>query len=758
MLPHFYVFCHDPLHVDFMTYSIARAIYTHDHDLHDLPPSHGGSFADVVQCKGVKRVVKVKELRNSEQVDGAAVAIPIEAVEEVSSRAFGALGYCDSLSNGKGYSLAMVDIEYEWKPPRCSTCAIFDHVPEKCPKNPTVEVAPKEKDDGFVEVTRKKHKAKQNSKAKHIDGLRLNKPSLTLLSKCENGETSKVKFMPDSNYGIKETDWEDDRDKITVINDSGKFRTNDERAFMRNQGLRMLRIMLMILPGQALLVLMTGRVQCPCDFNAALFLHDSSAGNSKVDISMHEFKDCIEEIEVIDVQHSGLQFTWSQKPKGRDGLLKKIDRIMANLAFNDNFAGAHAMFKPYRISDHAPSILIIPTLTKPKPKPFKFYNIITCNDNFAQVVKEGWSRQVSGFHMFRVAQRLKSLKKPLRKLLYDKGNLHTNVNLLRDQLDRVQMRLDMDPFNEAIRDEEANIVATFNEACLLEERFLKQKAKIDCDGMVFENENVATAFVSQYEAFLGQPGTTCGLNDNDLFRVILDQNVAIDMIRNVTRQEVSLKVLVILNTDGILSRGEKHQKAYDTVDWDFLKKILAGFGFHTRMIGWIMECVTTTSFSISINGSLHGFFKGKRGLRQGDPLSPYLFTLIMEVLTLMLQRGVQNASSFTYHRYCSKLELINLCFADDLFLFAHGDVDSAKIIKDALFEFKEVSGLVLSLPKSTTYFCNVLNHTKIAILQILPFEEGRLPVKYLGVPLVSSCLVFRDCKELIEKVQARVDD
>nr|GEZ81191.1 hypothetical protein [Tanacetum cinerariifolium] len=80
------------------------------------------------------------------------------------------------------------------------------------------------------------------------------------------------------------------------------------------------------------------------------------------------------------------------------------------------------------------------------------------------------------------------------------------------------------------------------------------------------------------------------------------------------------------------------------------------------------------------------------------------------------------------------------------------------MIKDALFEFKEVLGLVPSLPKSTSYFCNVLNSTKIAILQILPFEEGRLPLKYLGVPLVSPRLIFRDCKELIEKVQARVDD
>nr|GEV20431.1 hypothetical protein [Tanacetum cinerariifolium] len=72
------------------------------------------------------------------------------------------------------------------------------------------------------------------------------------------------------------------------------------------------------------------------------------------------------------------------------------------------------------------------------------------------------------------------------------------------------------------------------------------------------------------------------------------------------------------------------QKAYDTVDWMFLEQILHGFEFHAKMVGWTMECVTTCSLSISINGSLHGYFKGKHELRQGDPLSPYLFTLVME--------------------------------------------------------------------------------------------------------------------------------
>ncbi|GJY89248.1 hypothetical protein Tco_0503876 [Tanacetum coccineum] len=166
-------------------------------------------------------------------------------------------------------------------------------------------------------------------------------------------------------------------------------------------------------------------------------------------------------------------------------------------------------------------------------------------------------------------------------------------------------------------------------------------------------------------------------------------------------------------------------KAYDTVDWNFLRLVLHGFGFHERMIAWIMECVTSTSYSICVNGSLHGYFQGKRGLRQGDPLSPYLFTLVMEVLTLMIKRKVQESDLFTYHRFCSKMELINLCFADDLFLFAYGDVQSASVIKEALDEFK---------------------------------QSPRLPVKYLGVPLVSSRLMIRDCNELIDRVQIRIQD
>lgn len=120
------------------------------------------------------------------------------------------------------------------------------------------------------------------------------------------------------------------------------------------------------------------------------------------------------------------------------------------------------------------------------------------------------------------------------------------------------------------------------------------------------------------------------------------------------------------------------------MDWGFLRTTLEGFDFHLVMVDRIMRCVSSTSFSLSINGGMYGYFNGKRGLRQGDPLSPYLFTMVKEVLTLLIRKKVANSSTFKYHAKCDKLGIVNLCFVDDLFLFAHGVLDSTRVLHYAL--------------------------------------------------------------------------
>ncbi|GJS60553.1 hypothetical protein Tco_0655337 [Tanacetum coccineum] len=733
------------------------------------------------------------------------------------------------VDNGIWHTLATIDVEYEWNPPRCATCLVFDHHSDKCPKLPKAAPVENVEDDGFVEVKKKKHNMSHIKDSnlqrlcslvfRHWDwtsnGAWCNKGTRIIMGwNCNDVDVVVI----DQNDQVMHTRiWlKKDRKEVFCSFVYAHNKYTDRRSLWMSlcKHTSYIRKRPWSIMG---------------DFNASLFIDESTACSSKVDIAMREFRDCVDVMEMLDVQCTGLQFTWNQKPQGGIG---------------------------------------VPFAAVPLYSSLK------------------WSKYISGFHMYRIVKKLKNLKSPLRKLLYDKGNLHVNVNRLRADLDAIQASIDADPFNIALRDSETVCIREFNQAVLLEERFLKQKAKIqwlkegdsnsayfhkmvksrvsrsridvvtDVEGIIYENESIPNAFVTHYENFLGQADETGAFNSVNLFKdamfsmgddkspgpdgftaaffkeawSIIENDVSFavrEFFRNGTllkelnhtiialipkvkmptrvndyrpisccnvlfkciskiianRIKHGLKTIVSPNqsafvpgrsiTDNILltqelmhnyhlDRGSPRcafkvdiQKAYDTVDWSFLRMVLLGFGFHDKMVNWIMECVTTTSYSICINGTLHGYFKGKRGLRQGDPLSPYLFTLVMEVLTLMLQRKVQLSDGFTYHRFCSKMELINLCFADDLFLFAYGDVESASVIKEALDEFKVASGLVPSLPKSTTYFCNVLNHVKLSILHVLPFEEGRLPVRYLGVLLVSSRLMVRDCNELIDRVQIR---
>ncbi|GJW21224.1 hypothetical protein Tco_0031846 [Tanacetum coccineum] len=221
------------------------------------------------------------------------------------------------------------------------------HVPivaySKCLKLPKVDAPAKTTDDGFMEVKKKKSKAK-SSKSRQIEGLMLTKPALNL-------QYCKVKKEESSNASEK----------------GG-------------------------------------------DFNSALFLEDSMAGLSCIDISMREFKDCVAEIKV---------------------LMLFSNRIM------------------HRITRHWS--LIFPLWLSRRLILLSSIMFVNLHDRLKSLFREGW----------------------------ETGNLHVNVIRLRDELDRIETDLDADPFNVDLRESEANYVGALNEALIMEEHFLKPKAKID---------------------------------------------------------------------------------------------------------------------------------------------------------------------------------------------------------------------------------------------------------------------------------------
>lgn len=197
-------------------------------------------------------------------------------------------------------------------------------------------------------------------------------------------------------------------------------------------------------------------------------------------------------------------------------------------------------------------------------------------------------------------------------------------------------------------------------------------------------------------------------------------------------------------------------KAFDTLNWSFLFSTMERMGFPSQFLNWIRACVTSCMFSVKINGSLEGFFQGKSGIRQGDPLSPYLFVIAMEVLTACIKHET-NIPEFKYHWGTKGVDLTHLTFADDVLLFCKGENPSINALMNGVKMFESCSGLSRNPSKCSIFFGNVSREIIDAALLHTGFLEGKLPIKYLGLPLISGKLKAQDCSLLVQKLCARIE-
>ncbi|KAK4397985.1 hypothetical protein Sango_1274000 [Sesamum angolense] len=157
-------------------------------------------------------------------------------------------------------------------------------------------------------------------------------------------------------------------------------------------------------------------------------------------------------------------------------------------------------------------------------------------------------------------------------------------------------------------------------------------------------------------------------------------------------------------------------------------RVLYGYGFPPLFISWIMECVSITSFSVALNGSLHGLFPGKKGLRQRDPMLPALFFLCMEYFSRLIKRNT-SISDFNFHPNCEKLKITHLLFADDLMLFHRGDLPSIHILIECHQEFRDVSGLAVNTTKSNIFTAGIQDDILDEVLAMTEFARGHMPVR-----------------------------
>ena len=145
------------------------------------------------------------------------------------------------------------------------------------------------------------------------------------------------------------------------------------------------------------------------------------------------------------------------------------------------------------------------------------------------------------------------------------------------------------------------------------------------------------------------------------------------------------------------------EKLYDHVNWEFLMFLLQQCGFSEKWRRWIRCCISTVKSFILINGCPFDFFGSSRGLRQGDPLSPFLFDIFMEALSHMLVAATaagQFSGLTAGNATGSLMTVSHLLVADDTLVFCDADSTHITALRGILFRFEEMSGLKINLGKS----------------------------------------------------------
>ena len=191
--------------------------------------------------------------------------------------------------------------------------------------------------------------------------------------------------------------------------------------------------------------------------------------------------------------------------------------------------------------------------------------------------------------------------------------------------------------------------------------------------------------------------------------------------------------------------------AFDTVSWPFLLEVLQHMGFGQRWRDWISIILATASTKILLNGRPRRRICHARGLRQGDPLSPMLFVLTMEVLNRFLKWVEQQQLLTPLHDSVGNRTSL---YADDLVLFVVPNVRDLQVIKAVVTIFGLASGFFSNLDKNVASPLHCSENDIARVRDILSCRIEDLPCRYLGAPLSVRRLKRYDEQPLIDKVAA----
>ncbi|GKC85611.1 RNA-directed DNA polymerase, eukaryota, reverse transcriptase zinc-binding domain protein [Tanacetum coccineum] len=633
-----------------------------------------------------------------------------------------------------------IQVEYVWKPPCCDVCKVFGHDNKGCRLNEKEENGNNKekgiKDNGnqFTEVQKRRtFAAKENQNFRKWNGnnrLNVNRGCFGINNRGKENVSQEKKVYnskgkSNENMNKGETSYNRFTLLDSLVGEEDLIPSVDKRKIVDEKEL--------IEAAKDLKQDEDVDSEILIEDEFGIVIEEHSNGSSVPNSEMNEFAHCIRDVEVEDILSLGVHFTWTKSrnnPKCKT--LKKLDRIMISKAFMDKFHNSSGMFLPYMISDHSLVVLKIPNGMEKRRQAFRFSNFVTDKKEFIPMVKEAWEVDIEGHMMYRIVKKMKLMKKSLNKLSWANGNIFVRVKNLRDCLKEVQIEVDKYPYDENLKSKSCKILSEYYEAMKDESNLLMQKAKIewlkDGDRNTEFFHKIIKGRTHKGIEFLGKKDV---VDDFPTKRIVfpnkLSREEEIMMCRGISEVEVKNAMFEIEDSKapgpgGFTARFYK--STWSIVGKDICKAIQEFF-ITGKLLG---------EFSININEERQCYFCGGRGLRQGDPMSPYLFTLVMEVFNIIMKKNISEAKKFKYHQGCNKLGITHMCFTDDLLVFCHGDTNSVKVMKETLEEFSRYSGVMKDRDE-------VYHHAPIVVVA---YDWSRVSVSHYdpiltGVPTTRTC-------------------
>jgi hypothetical protein len=198
------------------------------------------------------------------------------------------------------------------------------------------------------------------------------------------------------------------------------------------------------------------------------------------------------------------------------------------------------------------------------------------------------------------------------------------------------------------------------------------------------------------------------------------------------------------------------EKAYDKVKWSFLQQTLRMKGFSPKLCRWIQNMVSGGSVGIKVNDYIGPYFQMKRGLRQGDPMSPILFNIVADMLALLINRAKTDGEIRGVLSHLVDDGLSILQYSDDTIIFLDHDLEQAKNLKLLLCAFEKLLGLKINFHKSEVFCYGAAREMESSYTSLFDCNSGNYHFRYLGIPIHHRQLLNSEWSKVEERFQQKL--